>query len=112
MPLLTVRLKWGSTSCTTCIHREDAHSTLLCCRNRINLQGDDRESVHQCAPCICETSHPFTEVCQWMWVHHDVSKTQSLAYLCAGAACALTMRMMSSGVLSASPFLACSSGSD
>ncbi len=35
----TVRLNSGSSSWTTCIHRLLAHSTLLCCRNRISLHS-------------------------------------------------------------------------
>jgi hypothetical protein len=34
---LTVRWKVGSTSCTTLSHKELAHSTELCCRNRMSL---------------------------------------------------------------------------
>ena len=60
---ITVRLKVGSTSCTTCSHKELAHSTDDCCRNTISR--------------------------------------------CEGAACCRTMRMMSSGVESASPLRAC-----
>lgn len=33
-----MRLNSGSSSCTTCIHRLLAHSTLLCCRNSISLR--------------------------------------------------------------------------
>ena len=34
-----MRLNSGSSSWTTCIHRLLAHSTLLCCRNRISLHN-------------------------------------------------------------------------
>lgn len=50
---LTVRWYCGSSSCTTCIHSELAHSTEDCCRNRISLQasrngGEERRLDHVC----------------------------------------------------------------
>lgn len=53
---LTVRWYCGSNSCTTCIHRELAHSTDDCCRNRISLQ-DRQVAHHSMIKAVANVSH-------------------------------------------------------
>lgn len=94
---MTVRLKVGSTSWMTRSHSELAHSTDDCCRNRISLEGQQAGGKEAGSP---RFTHIAAERGAWRARGPGACARPNLW---EGAACWRTIRMMSSGVESASP---------
>lgn len=112
---MTVRLKVGSTSWITWSHSELAHSTDDCCRNRISLLGKgvvgERCAAPRglcCAPWMqrMQAQLYWKQACSGSGLRPLPRPLSPPPHLCDGAACWRTMRMMSSGVESASPLRA------
>ena len=93
----------------TCSHSELAHSTDDCCRNRISLRGHvvvrvvERQAFGEGQRALAQQARERSLV-----LGSSVRDLCAPAptHLCEGAACCRTIRIMSSGVESASPLRA------
>jgi hypothetical protein len=70
-----VRWKVGSTSWTTFSHKELAHSTLLCWRNRISLWETCTVGKHQALLSLSQVCHGDGKFGQFPVLHVALSPT-------------------------------------